>query len=154
MRVLCVCLGNICRSPTGEGLLQSLVLERGMSDLILVDSAGTGGYHIGNRADPRMRSAAAKRGYQLASRARQVTHTDLETFDLVIAMDRDNYSSLRAVHSQPVAEIRLLSDFLEGDWPVDVPDPYYGGLEGFDYVIDMIEAACPRIVDYLVGEFR
>lgn len=146
--VLFVCMGNICRSPAGEGVLQSLVKRRGIDAEVLIDSAGTINYHAGNRADSRMRDAAAKRGYNLPSRARQVTATDLETFDLVVAMDTDNYRDLQSLASSATAELRMLSDFLDRDrWPKDVPDPYYEG--GFDFVLEMVEAACPKILEHL-----
>jgi protein-tyrosine phosphatase len=150
--ILFVCLGNICRSPTGEGVLQQLVDERGLNDAIKVDSAGTIGYHAGHGADERMKAAARKRGYDLQSRSRKITPGDLETFDLVIAMDRENYQDIHHVHDGPTASIKLLSDYLGNEWPTDVPDPYYGGDEGFEYVLDMIEAACPAILTELVGD--
>ena len=149
--VLFVCLGNICRSPTGEGVLQHLVDEQGLKDRIVIDSAGTGGYHVGARADSRMREHASRRGYDLLSRARKLEPADMETFDLVIAMDRENYQNIQRVNDQPTAELKMLSDFLGDDWPHDVPDPYYGGADGFEYVLDMIEAACPQIAKYLTG---
>ena len=151
--VLFVCMGNICRSPAGEGVLAHLVAEHDLGHLIEVDSAGTHGYHVGERADRRMRAAAARRGYDLSSRSRQVTTGDLERFDLVLAMDRENRSDLQALgRDRPGSgdRIRLFSDFLSDVWPVDVPDPYYGGEQGFETVLDMIEAACPDILDTLL----
>ena len=131
--------------------MQHLVNDRGLSDRIVVDSAGTHGYHVGERADSRMRAAAKQRGYELLSRSRRVTRNDLEEFDLIIAMDRDNMSGILQLHTEPSAEIKMLSDYLDGDWPEDVPDPYYGGDAGFEQVMDMIETACPKIIDALVG---
>jgi protein-tyrosine phosphatase len=148
--VLFVCLGNICRSPTGEGVLQHLVEEEGLEDRIFVDSAGTIGYHEGNPADPRMSSAALKRGIELRSRSRKITPTDLETFDLVLAMDQSNLDDIRALHDSPSSKIALLSDYLDDEWPTDVPDPYYGGESGFEFVMDMIEAACPNVLEELL----
>ncbi len=149
--ILFVCLGNICRSPTGEGVMQHLVEERGIESEISIDSAGTIGYHTGHGADDRMQAAAQKRGYDLQSRSRKITPRDLETFDLVIAMDRENYQDIQQVHQSPTATVKLLSDWLGDEWPSDVPDPYYGGDEGFEYVLDMIEAACPLILDELMS---
>lgn len=146
--VLFVCLGNICRSPTGEGVMLSVIEERGLADEFAIDSAGTAGYHIGNRADSRMREHATRRGYDLQSRARKLIADDLEQFDLVIAMDRENFDDIKRLHSQPTAEVKMLSDFLGDDWPTDVPDPYYGGADGFEYVLDMIEAAVPEIIEH------
>ena len=149
--VLFVCMGNICRSPTGEGVMLSLLEQRDLQSKVMVDSAGTIGYHAGNRADQRMRAAAEQRGYDLQSRARQITRSDLESFDLVIAMDRDNLQDIRALHPNPTATVKLLSDFLDDSWPEDVPDPYYGGRQGFEFVLDMIEAACPQVIEELLG---
>ncbi len=147
--ILFVCLGNICRSPTGEGVLQHLVEERGLDSKVTIDSAGTIGYHEGNPADRRMRDHASKRGYDLTSRSRKIVADDLDRFDLVIAMDRQNHSDIMEI--DPTAtNVKLMSDFLDDSWPVDVPDPYYGGADGFETVLDMIEAACPNILDELL----
>lgn len=149
--VLFVCLGNICRSPAGEGVFRRYVERRGCADRFRIDSAGTSDYHNGQRADRRMREAAARRGYELDSRARQVTRADLEEFDLVIAMDRDNLRELERLASGPRDNIRLLGAFLpehEGGNPSqapEVPDPYFGGAEGFEGTLDMIERACPAL---------
>ena len=143
-KILFVCLGNICRSPAAEGVMQALVSKTEAD--IRVDSAGTSSFHIGEPADKRMRAAAAKRGYDLTSRSRMVTQRDFSEFDLVVAMDRNNYRELSILAGSPHRKLVLLSDFLEGDWPRDVPDPYYGGDEGFEKVLDMLEAACPKIL--------
>jgi protein-tyrosine phosphatase len=147
--VLFVCLGNICRSPTGEGVLQHLADQRNLTDQILIDSAGTIDYHTGKGADPRMQAAANERGINLLSRSRQIKFSDLETFDLVIAMDRENLAEIQTLHPAPTATIRLLSSYLDHSWPQDVPDPYYGGAAGFEYVLDMIQTAAPKILDEL-----
>lgn len=110
--VLFVCMGNICRSPTGEGVPRDLVKKRGLTDAVEIDSAGTIGHHTGNPAGTRMRAAAARRGYDLASRARQVTREDLERFDLVVAMDRANYDDLVALHPARADRVRMLGSFL------------------------------------------
>ena len=158
-RVLFVCLGNICRSPTAEGVMHALLAERGLEGAVEVDSAGTIAYHAGEGADPRMQRAAAERGYSLDSIARQVELEDFEPFDLLVAMDRSNREDLEAM--APTAarrsprssrgKIRLLSDFLPDGAPADVPDPYWGGAKGFDRVLDLIEEACPRILEELLG---
>ncbi len=151
--VLFVCLGNICRSPAAEGVLQSLVGQRNLGDRIFVDSAGTSSYHIGEPADKRMRAAAQNRGIELTSRSRMVSARDLANFDLVVAMDRSNFRELEAMISGVGrGNIRLLSDYLQGNWPEEVPDPYYGGDEGFEQVLDMLSAACPALLDELVSE--
>ena len=149
-RILFVCMGDICRSPAGEGVMLRQVDQRDLTDQIVVDSAGTIGFHAGKPADPRMRSAAARRGLNLTSHARQVTGDDIDAFDLLIAMDRENQQDLFRLAGGQREHIRLLSDFLADDWPTDVPDPYYGGTEGFEYVLDMIESACPTILDHLI----
>ena len=150
--ILFVCLGNICRSPTGEGVMQHFVDDQGVTDKFQIDSAGTIGHHTGHAADHRMQAAAKKRGYRLLSRSRKIAYGDLEKFDLVIAMDRENLADIQRVHPSPTATIKLLSSYLGDDWPNDVPDPYYGGEEGFEYVMDMIEAACPKILEELMGQ--
>ena len=150
--ILFVCLGNICRSPTGEGVMKHLVDQADLSEEITVDSAGTIGHHAGRPADQRMQQAAQSRGYDLQSRSRKIVFRDLEEFDLVIAMDRENLSDILLIESQPQANVKLLSSYLGDDWPSDVPDPYYGGAEGFEYVLDMIEAACPKILEELVSK--
>ncbi|MEM9409373.1 MAG: low molecular weight protein-tyrosine-phosphatase, partial [Acidobacteriota bacterium] len=124
--VLFVCLGNICRSPTGEAVFRAYAEAEGPTP-VRVDSAGTSGYHAGEPADARMRQAGARRGYSLESRSRQTVADDFHSFDLIVAMDRNNLRDLRSqAPSDATAEVRLLSDFLEPGAPVDVPDPYYG----------------------------
>jgi len=150
--VLFVCMGNICRSPTGEGVFQHYIDGRGYADLIHIDSAGTIAYHEGERADARMRDVAARRGYQLLSLARKVTVQDLESFDLVVAMDTDNLMVMESMIGGPQQHVRLLGTFLDGynnnyDAP-SVPDPYYGGSAGFEQVLDMIESACPMMLSH------
>jgi low molecular weight protein-tyrosine phosphatase len=152
--VLFVCLGNICRSQACEGVMRRLVAERGLDGEVAVDSAGTGDYHLGELADPRMRAAAAERGYELTHRARQVEPDDLDRFDLVLAMDRSNLRDLRRLAGDRTDHVRLLSDFLPHGSLADVPDPYYGGAQGFESVLDLVEEACPRVLDHLLGGER
>lgn len=146
-KILFVCLGNICRSPAAEGIMKKYVEAEGLSDRIWVDSAGTCNYHTGQLADPRMLKAAHRRGYDLTSRARTITNRDLRDFHLIVAMDSENFRQVHLLTSDAASHVKLLSDFLNEDWPKNVPDPYYGGDEGFDFVIDMIEQACPKILD-------
>lgn len=156
MRVLFVCLGNICRSPAAEGVFRKLVADRGLSDEIDIDSAGTSGYHHGEPADARMRTAATQRGYDLRSRSRRLTEDDLEEFDLVIAMDRKNLKDIREMRSgmapeeQGKAQVKLLSEFLPAGAEADVPDPYYGGDQGFETVLDMLEQGAENILHQLL----
>lgn len=150
-RVLFVCMGNICRSPAAEAVMQRFAEEAGVATL--VESAGTHDYHVGEKADRRMRAAAEERGYSILSRGRHVTAEDLEpgTYDLVLAMDDDNYQILRRLTASEASHLRMFSDYLDDEWPRNVPDPYYGGDDGFEMVLDMLEAGCPRILECLVG---
>ena len=151
--VLFVCMGNICRSPTGEGVLRHLLASRGLTERVRVDSAGTIDYHEGKPADARMRRAAEKRGIELTSRARQVRGSDFDEFDLIVAMDRENFSDLRWFVEEdctPRASVKLLSEFLPPGSGADVPDPYYGGDAGFEHVLDLVESACPAIIEHLL----
>ncbi len=151
IKVLFVCMGNICRSPAAEGVFRAFGAARGFADRIAIDSAGTIAAHAGEPADPRMRRAAARRGYALTSIARAVTADDLAEFDVVVAMDEDNVADLaRLARDAPVAVVRL-GGFIPGAGAVAVPDPYYGGERGFDVVLDMIESACPDLFEHCAG---
>lgn len=152
MRILFVCLGNICRSPTAEGVLRTLAAREAPDLALEVDSAGTAGYHVGESPDPRTRQAAARRGYDLtALRARIVEPGDFERFDLILAMDRENLSVLR--RRAPAGSRERLRLFLEfaphGAASEDVPDPYYGGPNGFEEVLDLVEAAARGLLAHL-----
>lgn len=149
--VLFVCLGNICRSPAAEGVMRRLIQERGLEGTITVDSAGTSSFHIGEPADKRMCSAADQRGYELTSRSRQATGRDYRRFDLIIAMDRDNYRELATLFGEPSHKLHLLAEYLDEKTPRDVPDPYHGEIDGFGAVLDLLEQACPKILDELVA---
>lgn len=145
-RVLFVCMGNICRSPAAEAAMRRLV-DAEHAD-VEVDSAGTIGFHAGKLADPRMRAAGQARGLAFDMRARQVTPDDLRpgVFDLVVAMDHENLSDLKRIAPAETDHVLLMSEFLGPDWPREVPDPYYGGPEGFETVLDMVQAGCPAIL--------
>jgi protein-tyrosine phosphatase len=127
--------------------MQSTLLQSGFSLACQVDSCGTAGYHIGRPPDSRMIAAASKRGYDLTSRAQQFSRTFLSGRDLIVAMDRDNYREIQSYSQGVAGNVKLFSDFLDSSWPVDVPDPYYGGDDGFEYVLDMLEAGCPKILE-------
>lgn len=150
MRLLFVCLGNICRSPTAEGVMRHKLQLAGLADQVLVDSAGTGAWHVGKAPDPRTRAAAEQRGYLLHElRARQVQAEDFVRFDLILAMDHDNLRELRRLRqAQGAAELDL---FLRrgGLAEHEVPDPYYGGADGFERVLDMVELACDRLIEQI-----
>lgn len=150
-RVLFVCMGNICRSPTAEGVTRALAARLGVASGFEFDSAGTHGFHIGNPPDKRARQAAEGRGYDLSSlKARQVSPHDFTRFDQILAMDRDNLMMLRqacpAEHRHKLALFLDYSTRFEED---EVPDPYYGGPEGFERVLDLIEDAATGLLDQL-----
>jgi protein-tyrosine phosphatase len=156
MRILFVCLGNICRSPTAEAVLRVLAAREAPELVLEVDSAGTAGYHVGQPPDPRTREAAARRGYDLgALRARVVEPVDFERFDLILAMDRENLKVLRRRAPTLAHErLRLFLEFAPEAAPEDVPDPYYGGPNGFEEVLDLVEAATRGLLAHLRGSPR
>jgi len=151
MKILFVCTGNICRSPTAEGVFQYLLTDMGLDRAVTADSAGTHGYHVGEAPDPRTVETAAKRGYDLsAQKARRVRTDDFEKFDLILAMDRGHLSYLQAMQPHgSKAEVRLFLDFHPSKDLKDVPDPYYGGGRGFEDVLDMVEAASIELIGHL-----
>jgi protein-tyrosine phosphatase len=146
-------MGNICRSPTAEGVMRALVHEAGLDGEIVLDSAGTGGWHAGDPPDARATDAARRRGFTLEGEARQVTARDFEDFDLLIALDREDLSGLRALAPAGAEDaLHLLREFdpaSAGAPDLDVPDPYYGGPRGFETVLDQVEAACRGLLDEL-----
>jgi len=156
MRILFVCMGNICRSPTAEGVFRRLVAERVPGVEIEVDSAGTHGYHVGDPPDPRSIAAAARRGVDLRQlRARLIRDDDFERFDLIIAMDRLNREALLDRSPAPFRErIRLFMEFAGDREVVDVPDPYYGGAPGFEQVLDLAEEAAAGLLDEVLDRAR
>jgi protein-tyrosine phosphatase len=154
VRILFVCTGNICRSPTAEGVMRRLVADAGLDGAVEIESAGTGGWHAGEPPDARATAAAARRGIALAGAARQVTEDDFERFDLIVAVDRENLGELRAIApgTRARAKVRLLREFdpaSAGGEDLDVPDPYYGGARGFETVLDLVAAACTGLLDDL-----
>jgi low molecular weight protein-tyrosine phosphatase len=143
-RILFVCLGNICRSPTAEGVMRRLVEEQGLSDEIEIDSAGTGGWHVGAPPDARATEAARRRGTTLEGAARRFDpRTDFDRFDLILAMDAENKRDLLALAPDDAARAKVRM-FLPGDR--DVPDPYYGGDDGFERVLDLVEEASASLL--------
>lgn len=150
--VLFVCTGNICRSPSGEGVLRDRIEKEGLSGQVNVDSAGTHGYHIGERPDHRAIVTAGKRGVSLDSlRARKVNKDDFEAFDLILAMDRGHYDILFSMAPPDKKErIRLFTDFCNEYTHLDaVPDPYYGGVQDFEYMLDIIDDAMPVLLQQI-----
>lgn len=148
VRVLFVCMGNICRSPSAEGVFLSLVEREGLRDHILTDSAGTHGYHVGEPPDPRAQSAALQRGIDISGqRARKVCSEDFERFDYVLPMDLSNYEILESLRPpQSRADLRRFLEFAPELPEEDVPDPYYGGPRGFARVLDLIEVAAEGLL--------
>ena len=150
-RILFVCLVNICRSPCAECIMQYFVKQRGLENEFECDSAGTIDYHQGDPADLRMREHASLRGYELNSIARKFILQDFENFDWIITMDENNYSQICLLDKNNIFthKIRRMTDFCEGTKISSVPDPYYGGSQGFENVIDILEDACRGFLKYL-----
>lgn len=148
-KVLFVCMGNICRSPAGDIVFHHVVKEAGLDGAVEIDSAGTLGYHTGAQPDHRMAATLRKRGYQIHGRARRVTADDLDRFDLVLAMDGDNEAELLAL-STPANRhrVRRFTDFCTRHEVREVPDPYYGGPQGFEHVADIIEDGCAGLLEH------
>lgn len=151
IRLLFVCLGNICRSPSAEAVMKKLLKEAGLEKQIEIDSAGILGYHEGERADSRMRIHAARRGYKLDSLSRPVRPEDFFNFDLLIGMDHRNLDDLKqkAPDQESVDKIRLMTDYSRNKQYDHVPDPYYGGDSGFELVLDLLEDACGGLLEDL-----
>ncbi len=141
--VLVVCLGNICRSPAAEAIFISLLEKKGLIDAFIVDSAGTGSWHIGKKADSRMRIAAERRDINILSRARQITIKDFDQFNYILAMDDSNFRNIHDLKNRTsatdFASIKKIQNFRSIFNEQEVPDPYFGGDKGFDYVLDILE---------------
>jgi protein-tyrosine phosphatase len=153
--VLFVCLGNICRSPAAQAVMQHMVDERCLSDRFYIDSAGTGGWHIGDLPDKRMRVHARPRGYELTHRARKVQAGDFEDFDLIVGMDANNVDDLRylAATIEQQDKVVMMGDYIRRFPHHDyVPDPYYEGSEGFELVLDLLEDACDNLLDRILEQ--
>ena len=157
MRLLFVCLGNICRSPTAEGVMRHVLREEGLEDAVEVDSAGTGSWHVGHGPDERSAAAALRRGIRLDGAARQVARGDFSSFDLLLAADASNRAALLdlAGNDDDRARVRMLREFdPEAGGDLDVPDPYYGGESGFEDVLDIVERSCRGLLEHLRAEGR
>ncbi|GAB2285536.1 hypothetical protein Dimus_019984 [Dionaea muscipula] len=160
--VLFVCLGNICRSPAAEGVFRDLVKKRGLDSKFDIDSAGTIDYHQGNLADPRMRAAAKKRGVDITSISRPIRPSDFIDFDLILAMDKNNRSDILdafdrwkerdKLPADAYKKVKLMCSYCKKHEETEVPDPYYGGPQGFEKVLDLLEDACESLLDTIVTE--
>jgi protein-tyrosine phosphatase len=153
--VLFVCLGNICRSPLAEGVFRHVVEEAGLGDRFVIDSAGTSAFHTGDAPDPRTSEVARRRGLTLEHSARQIQPEDLEAFDYVLAMDGSNLAKVQRLRERLPggAEVRLLRSFdAAADGDLEVPDPYFGGPDGFEDVHDMVERACRGLLRHIRQE--
>ncbi|MGI9025616.1 MAG: low molecular weight protein-tyrosine-phosphatase [Burkholderiaceae bacterium] len=150
-KILIVCMGNICRSPTAEAVFREKVREAGLEKHVKVDSAGTHGFHAGEAPDARASRAAKKRGYEMSNLvARQVTKEDFVHYDLILAMDWDNHALLQQIAPRQFHhKIKLLMSFATEHESAVVPDPYYGGADGFEVVLDYVEDACINLVDFV-----
>ena len=153
-KILFVCLGNICRSPAAEGIFKKKIKDRELENLFVVDSAGTGGWHVGNLADLRMREAALSRGIELTSRSRKIDHNDLYEFDHILVMDKDNLNAVKSLIKDDMhtmnSKIKLILSFSKKSQLDEVPDPYYGGQNGFENVLNLLDDAIDELIDSLI----
>jgi len=153
-KILFVCLGNICRSPAAEGIFNQKIKERDLENFFIVDSAGTGNWHVGNLPDQRMRSTALSRGIELNSRSRQIEENDLYEFDQILVMDKDNLNAVKSLtkdQNNPInSKIKLILNYSKNSQLDEVPDPYYGGQNGFEKVIDLLDDAMDGLIDSLM----
>ncbi|XP_028808209.1 uncharacterized protein LOC114762799 [Neltuma alba] len=162
--VLFVCLGNICRSPAAEGVFRHLVNKRALDSKFKIDSAGTINYHEGNEADPRMRAASKRRGIQITSISRPIQPSDFRDFDLILAMDKQNredileafsrWKSRDALPADAYKKVKLMCSYCKKHDETEVPDPYYGGPQGFEKVLDLLEDACESLLDEVLAEHK
>jgi protein-tyrosine phosphatase len=154
-KVLFVCLGNICRSPAAEGVFRHLVEQAGLQGAIQIDSCGTAAHHAGEPADTRMQTHAKDRGYELTSIARGLERSDLEEFDYIITMDNSNYNNVVALTADDIKyKIKKMMDFATHHPHDQIPDPYYGGSEGFELVLDLLEDACQGLLEDIQKELQ
>ncbi len=155
LKVLFVCLGNICRSPTAHGIFESMVAAEGLADKVTVDSCGTGSWHVGNAPDERATAAAARRGYDLSPlRARQLTASDFQHFDFILAMDEQNLANMQAICPAGYqGEMGLFLPYGDQMAIREVPDPYYGGGQGFDEVLDLVEDGSRGLLRHILGNY-
>ena len=157
VHVLFVCLGNICRSPLAEGVFKKIVQDRGLQNQILADSAGTAGWHVGEPPDPRTIEVAAKHKISLNHYGNKTGPGDFQKFDYIVAMDRTNFEDIRRTagfDAYDDARLLLMRDFDDQGKGQDVPDPYYGGRDGFEHVYRILDRSCQKLLDYIIRENR
>ncbi len=155
-KICFVCLGNICRSPTAEGIFQHLVNERGLQPYFYVDSSGTSAYHIGEPANSKSQKVANEHGVQLNSRARKFVAADLDEFDLILAMDHENYDNINGLDNDGsrAEKVLMMREFDPQPDSKAVPDPYYGGMDGFQNVFDVLKRSCETLLDELEKQVK
>ena len=151
VKILFVCLGNICRSPSAEAVMKGIVKDSGVSHQFYIDSAGTSGWHSGEKADARMRMHASKRNIDLTSLSRSVKSSDFDNFDYIIGMDDENVFNLEQMTTHPEHQMKItkMTDYCNGHDEQSVPDPYYGGDAGFELVLDILEDACKGLLTHI-----
>tara|TARA_B100000965_G_scaffold245026_1_gene205624 strand:+ start:148 stop:621 length:474 start_codon:yes stop_codon:yes gene_type:complete len=153
-KILFVCLGNICRSPAAEGMFNQKIRERNLENFFVVDSAGTGSWHVGNPPDKRMRATALSRGIELTSRSRQIKENDLYEFDQILVMDKDNLEAVKSLikddKNSVNSKVKLILNYSKKSQLDEVPDPYYGGQNGFEQVLDLLNDAIDELIDSLI----
>lgn len=155
IKVLFVCMGNICRSPSAEAVMTAYVERAGLSGKIFCDSAGTISFHAGEPADSRMQRHAIKRNYNLTSISRPIKSSDFNEFDYIIGMDNDNITNIKGFMTHGFNGILAkMTDFCSGPHPGSVPDPYYGGSEGFEHVLDLLEDACSGLLNHIITKHK
>lgn len=154
--LLFVCLGNICRSPAAEGVMNAIIEKHGLKGEIDCDSAGTNGLHNGERADHRMRKHAEMRGYNLTSKSRQFTHDDFINYDYILTMDDNNFSTVMALDTDDLydCKVKKIVSFCQNNHPGEVPDPYYGGPDDFELVLNILEDACENLIKEIKDELK
>lgn len=154
-RVLFVCLGNICRSPAAEGVFRHMIAKEGMQDIVFIDSCGTAAHHEGEQADIRMREHASQRGYDLTSIARGIQRGDLESFDYILTMDNSNYKNVLALTADNNKhKVKMMMNYATEHPHDQIPDPYYGGPDGFELVLDLLEDACRGLIETIKKEMN
>ena len=156
MKLLFICLGNICRSPMAETIMRSITEKAKLADKIEIDSAGLIGYHEGEMSDPRMISHAKRRGYKITHISRKIRRSDFEYFDKILCMDDHNFDKLKdlAETNEETDKIERITDYCTRHVIDHVPDPYYGGAQGFENVIDILEDACSNLLNTIIEEFK